>query len=92
MLNDVLKEIFKSGVKSYNEISSALNISDDMLAHTINNLERMGYLSRESEQSGDSCTSGCGGCTGCAVSTSQASQSSRLVVTLKGIEKLKRMS
>jgi Mn-dependent DtxR family transcriptional regulator len=46
MLEQLLTHIAAGGIRSYTQLASELNVSEDLLTQMLEDLERMGYLRR----------------------------------------------
>ncbi len=64
MLEELLRQLGRGGVQSYQDLAGALSISEPLLEAMLENLARLGYLRRV-----ESCAGACHGCSsgGCSV-------------------------
>lgn len=65
MLEDLLRQLGRGGVQSYQDLASALSISEPLLEAMLENLARLGYLRPVASCSDQACHSCSGG--GCSV-------------------------
>ncbi len=57
MLEDLLRQLGRGGVQSYQDLAGALSISEPLLEAMLENLARLGYL-----RSVEGCSGSCHGC------------------------------
>ena len=64
MLEELLRQLGRGGVQSYQDLAGALSISESLLEAMLENLARLGYL-----RPVDGCSGGCHSCGsgGCSV-------------------------
>ena len=81
MLEDLLRQLGRGGVQSYQDLAGALSISEPLLEAMLENLARLGYL----RSIDASCGGGCHGCSSGGDACSVHGQSRLWSLTERGL-------
>ena len=80
MLEELLRQLGRGGVQSYQDLAGALSISEPLLEAMLENLARLGYL-----RPVVSCSESSHGCSGCSAGCSVQGQGRLWSLTERGL-------